>query len=62
MHIFSGEYTATDEVNGKYSTFTIIHRLPKPGADAQRDCVGSLWINLVWDGGIFVTAASAAGN
>ena len=22
MHIFSGEYTATDEVNGKYSTFT----------------------------------------
>ena len=22
MHIFSGEYTATDEVNGKYSIFT----------------------------------------
>ena len=53
-----------DEVNGKYSTFTInlIHRLPKPGADAERDCVDSLCINLVWDGGIFVTAASAAGN
>ena len=24
--------------------------------------MGSLWINLVWDGGIFVTAANAAGN
>ena len=37
-------------------------KTPAWEANAQRDCVDSLCINLVWDGGIFVTAASAAGS
>ena len=55
MHIFSDEYTATDEVNGKYIIFT--NRLCGLPVDKPR--LG--WrVNLLIT--IFVTAASAAGS